>query len=178
MPPLTLDGTTGVSAVQAGSIQSDDLAAGVGGKVLQVVQSSSNSQVISTSSSYVDTQLSASISLSSTSNKVLVLVFQPVVLQADGGSFAQGSCEIRLVKDSNNILYEPFSGNFLRLSADESSVNSELRSASIGTISVLDTASSLNHTYKTQFSADGNGSKAITGANGTVSTITLMEIAG
>ena len=69
---LELNGTTGVSAVQAGSIQSNDLAAGVGGKVLQTVSKFITSANFIASTSYVSVGLSESISVSSASNKVLV----------------------------------------------------------------------------------------------------------
>jgi len=50
------------------------LPAGVGGKVLQVVFGSSSTRVSSSSSTYADVGLSASITPSSTSNKILIIV--------------------------------------------------------------------------------------------------------
>ena len=54
------------------------LPAGVGGKVLQVVENTTTTGVSASVAGYTDTGLSASITPSSTSNKILVLVFQPV----------------------------------------------------------------------------------------------------
>jgi len=50
------------------------LPAGVGGKVLQVVTATDGTVLSSSSTSYIDTGLSASITPSSSSNKVLVIV--------------------------------------------------------------------------------------------------------
>ena len=50
------------------------LPSGVGGKVLQVVQAVFSSQVAIASTSYTDTSLTASITPSSSSNKVLIFV--------------------------------------------------------------------------------------------------------
>lgn len=53
-------------------------AVAAGGKVLQVVQASTSTQAESTSSTYADTNLSATITPSSTSSKVLVLAAQQI----------------------------------------------------------------------------------------------------
>jgi len=57
-----------------GTISAGDLATGVGGKVLQVVQGSYTGTVSTTSTSYVTTNLTASITPSSSSNKILIMV--------------------------------------------------------------------------------------------------------
>jgi len=73
--PLTLDGTNGVSAVQTGSIQSDDLAAGVGGKVLQVVQTAKTdtSSFTSSNTSFGVSGLDVSITPTAATSKFLVI---------------------------------------------------------------------------------------------------------
>ena len=58
-----------------GSITADDLATGVGGKALQVVQNQHSTQTSINSTSYVDTGLTATITPSSSSNKVLVMAW-------------------------------------------------------------------------------------------------------
>ena len=63
---------SGPSAVANGSISAADLASGVGGKVLQVVTATFASQSESSSASYVATGLTASITPSSASNKILI----------------------------------------------------------------------------------------------------------
>ena len=75
--------------------------AGGGGKVLQVVQGTDSTYGSSTSSTYADTNLSATITPSSTSSKVLVLVSQHIAAQGDGSS--QGMVAIRLLRASTQI---------------------------------------------------------------------------
>jgi hypothetical protein len=71
--PTTITGTDGVSQVQAGSIQSDDLAAGIGGKVLQVLQATSSTTTqVNTSTSFFNVEPSVTITPSSASNKILI----------------------------------------------------------------------------------------------------------
>jgi hypothetical protein len=95
--PTVITGTDGVSQVQAGSIQSDDLAAGVGGKVLQVVQGVLDQNFETTSASFVDVSgLSVSITPSSSSNKILV--FWSV-----GNVGADGYGWVALFRDSTQI---------------------------------------------------------------------------
>lgn len=84
---LELNGTTGVSLVQDGVVTAADLAStldltgktvtlpsGVGGKVLQVVSYAKTDVFSTTSATFVDvTNLSISITPSSTSSKILIL---------------------------------------------------------------------------------------------------------
>lgn len=78
--PITINGSgtlTGISAggLPDGIITSAELAAGVGGKILQVVQAVKSDTFSTTSSSFTDvTGLSASITPASASNKVLVII--------------------------------------------------------------------------------------------------------
>jgi len=172
--PLTLDGTTGVSAVQTGSIQSDDLAAGVGGKVLQVVQSSHETEIISTSESFVDTDLSASITPSSTSSKVLVMVNQPMIADRNGQKVG---LLLRVLRNSTVVLSHD-SGRTFFFNSDAASL---VKLALVYAVSPLDSPNTTSSiTYKTQFAVDDSSAVGNVQANVTnqESTITLMEIAG
>jgi len=60
--------------IAAGAIDAAHLASGVGGKVLQVLQSGITNDPSTTSSSYVDTGLQVDITPSSTSSKVLIIL--------------------------------------------------------------------------------------------------------
>lgn len=89
---IVINGSGSISGISAGglpdaSITADDLAstldltgktvtlpAGVGGKILQVVQATSTSSFSTSSTSYVTTGFSASITPTSSSNKILVFV--------------------------------------------------------------------------------------------------------
>ena len=76
--PITLNGSGTVSGISAGGlpdgiIQSADLATGVGGKIIQVVEKRLNAGFSTTSSSFVDvTSLSQAITMTNASNKVLI----------------------------------------------------------------------------------------------------------
>ena len=100
---VTATGTSGQVLTSNGSGSAptfQDVAAG--GKVLQVVQASTQTQVNSTSSTYADTNLSATITPSATSSKVLVLVSQAI---ASAGGAAGG--EIAILRGST--ILEEFS---------------------------------------------------------------------
>ena len=56
------------------------LPAGVGGKVLQVVNAHTGTQATSNSTTYADTGLTATITPSSTSSKILVLMTMMVMV--------------------------------------------------------------------------------------------------
>ena len=75
------------------------LPAGVGGKVLQVVTNTHSTSTSTTSSSYVSTNLDASITPSSSSNKILVLVAQNGVYKDGSGN----GTDIELRRDSTSI---------------------------------------------------------------------------
>jgi hypothetical protein len=68
---ITADGP---NAVASGSIQAADLASGVGGKVLQVVQGTKTDTTSVTATTYTSLGLSVSITPSSSSSNILVLV--------------------------------------------------------------------------------------------------------
>ena len=72
------------------------LPSGVGGKVLQVVQGDYTGQVSTTSTSYVTTNLTASITPSSASNKILIMVslngcYQPHTNQVERSIIYKGA---------------------------------------------------------------------------------------
>jgi len=70
MPPLTLDGTNGVSAVQAGAVESGDLPAG---SVVQVKHTVVVPNISSNSGSPISLGLSTSITPNSTNNSFLLI---------------------------------------------------------------------------------------------------------
>ena len=67
-------GDTGVDKIVDGAVTSSDFAAGVGGKILQVVQTVKTDTFTTTNQGFIDiTGLSVTITPSSTSSKILVL---------------------------------------------------------------------------------------------------------
>ena len=138
------------------------LPAGVGGKVLQVVTGETGTQVTH-SSSYADTGLSASITPSSTSNKILILVDQHVFWSANG-------LTIRILRDTTSIFEQPVAYTF---HDGDASNNRQFY-----TLQYLDSPSSTSAlTFKTQCKLHSSGTIQ-TQESSNKSRITLMEIAG
>ena len=78
--PITLNGSGTVSGISAGGlpdgiIQSADLASGVGGKTLQVVSTHKSDTFTHSTTTFTDiTGMSATITPSSSSSKILIIV--------------------------------------------------------------------------------------------------------
>jgi len=141
------------------------------GKVLQVVQDTHGTE-ISTSSpggAEVDVGVSASITPSSSSNKILVI----------------GSVQVQENKSGSNTLYWR-----TKIKADSSTIydgqNAEIVSNDTGefglrtTVQVLHSANSTSQiTYTLKVKNDDGGATAmVINRNGSPASITLMEIAG
>jgi hypothetical protein len=158
---LTLPDATGTVALQGGT--------GVG-KVLQVVQGTYATQTTATSTTYVDTGLTATITPSSASSKILVIVQQT----GCGKQTNDTTLQLQLLRNSTALFEFESSGGWTGSGA----INF------IGTCgcSYLDspaTASAV--TYKTQMNSFNGGSTVYTqfnvGSGNPTSTMTLLEIA-
>jgi len=139
------------------------------GKVLQVVNAHTGTQVTSNSTTYADTTLTATITPSSTSSKVLVLIQQSVG-KSDHNTYGN----IRVYRDSTEI------GGAVAGRAIGYTANSDYVYVGIGfSNSFLDTPSSTSAlVYKTQFNNNaGSGTIRVQTDSGQ-SYMTLMEIAG
>ena len=159
---LTLPDETGTIITTAG-VPASSLPAG---SVLQVVQGSYVNTTSTTSTSYVDTGLSASITPIATANKVLVIV-QASIEQLTSGTSA------RFVIDRSGT--KPQDPNFIQSLPVADGITLAF--------AYLDSPSSTSSlTYKIQFKNEGAGFTTIFGNISNVSytynTITLMEIAG
>ena len=137
-----------------------------GGKVLQVVEGSYQTAVNSSSSTYADTGLTATITPSSASSKVLVFVSQNGNYQANGAG-GSNSMGLKLFRGATEIakqtsLYSTFSS---------------LQGTTNG-LSILDSpATTSATTYKTQFnSVEAKASVTVNVDNVNRSSIILMEI--
>lgn len=162
-------GSTGQVLTVAGGVPSWASPAG-GGKVLQVVNATYNTQTSNTNgTTYEDTGLSATITPSSASSKVLVFVSQSGVAKTGSNIGVM----LRLLRAGSSILeFESGVG-----------YNGGGGLNSIGGVSLnyLDSpATTSATTYKTQFARDfGSGTVIVQykgSAGDTTSTITLMEI--
>ena len=159
-----------LTQVQGGMIlasgQSIPKAALPTGSVLQVINATLSTMTTTTSSSFVDSGLSASITPTASTSKILVLVSQ--VVYTNSGSPTAGATQ--LVRGSTSILVEGWSfysgDQFYR-----------------SNFNYLDSpATTSSTTYKTQFRKYTSGSPSVGYAYGdgtgqTNCSITLMEIA-
>ena len=140
-----------------------------GGKVLQVVYASTSTNVTTTSASFVDTGLSASITPSATTSKVIILVTQQFLVNRTGTT-ALG--RLQIVRNSTSIIQ----GQAEQFGIYKS-VSSDLGIRGIVAMNYQDSPSTTSATtYKTQFYSDG-AATLITQYASNPSTIILMEIA-
>jgi len=187
MSPLRLTGSTsGYSQIDAPAVAGDQTFTlpGTGGtldrlnragNVLQVVQGTTSTLVDVSSATYADSGLSASITPSSSSNKVLVLINQSAQYTTSSGS-QYGEGLLRIVRASSSIVTNTFA---LYVEAANSSFGTSSNGGLI-TICYLDSpATTSSVTYKTQQAAGRSGAVGVmrTQASSNQSTITLMEIA-
>ena len=147
------------------------LASGTG-NVLQVVTGTDSTAANITSSSFQDTGLTASITPSATSSKVLVICSMQTFVYAPGDiPYAY----VKLLRDSTSLTEFQ---NGLKSDAHENDNNSYIAHAP--TVSYLDSPSSTSSlTYKTQAKYAGSGAGYITTANsGQTESLILIEIGG
>ena len=136
----------------------------IAGHIVQVVEGTRTTGTNTASSSYVDAGLSASITPSSSSNKVLV-----IVAAGFGNTSSSKNNNVRIVRDSTEIR------SFSRVAFSGSGL---INAHQVFTI--LDSPSTTSATtYKVQYMTDG-GNFRINDSSGdtSVATITLMEIGG
>jgi len=134
-------------------------------RVLQVVASSYGTQAVSSTSTYGDTGLTATITPQSATSKILVCVSQNGVHKSSGDT----SVSLILLRGATTI-----STFGLELGLNASATQSNIGSAST---MILDSpATTSATTYKTQFKSDANISFAVVQRNATASSLVLMEI--
>jgi len=138
------------------------------GSVLQVVTGTTESQVTTTGAE-TDTGLTATITPSSTSNKILVMVAQMGLMKV--GSSSSARIKIRLYRGATNI--NSSDGNMYPF------VNTSLRHGGFA-MQILDSPSAdTATTYKTTLTgADATNVYVQKDSNSGISSIVLMEIAG
>ena len=148
------------------------LPAGVGGKVLQVVYASDGTEVSTTSTSYQSTSLTANITPSSTSNKILIcssIVFQVITSGNNADIFG-----VRLDADGSSIFNPDGSKRFGIRIASFGDNNAELMT----TFNYLHSPSSTSQIAYSIKVASRDGSTIKMNSYTGESSLTLMEIAG
>ena len=144
------------------------------GSVLQVVQATYSTELLTTSTSYVDTNLSASITPTSASSKILVLVNQQVSLARDTNDTIRVDCQI--VRTSTSVYTQ---GRILGGRAGTSAFGDLYYVGSFNGTYLDSPNTTSSTTYKTQgrVSTSSNSGTAFFQESGQNSTITLVEIA-
>jgi hypothetical protein len=135
------------------------------GSVMQVVMGSTSTQATATSGTTVDTGLTATITPSSASNKILVMVSQGVFK----GNFLNSGANFYLVRASTTLITFGYVIGYTSVQTYIGTTVSTNYLDSPATTSAI--------TYKTQFNSSG-GSTDVQRDNAATSTIILMEIAG
>lgn len=166
-PAAVATGSSGQVLTSQGAGAAPVFAAAGGGKILQVIEATTTTEVSTTSTSYVDTGLTGSITPSATGSKILVLISLSV--NAAGGA-AVAECKIvRTIGASATDKYV-----YSQIVGPENDKGNYF-------LSVLDSPSSTSAcVYKVQgFLTDQSGTLQFQrndGADIARSTITLMEV--
>ena len=157
-------GTTGQLLTVSGGVPVWATPAG-GSKVVQIIHASTNTTVTSSTSTFVNTNLTATITPTSASNKVLVFVSQSGV-NCSGPDRGAG---LQLVRDSTVLQ----TGNYVV----ELGSGTGVAVATSWSANYLDSpATTSATTYKTQIASSTNQSFVNAQRNQSYSNITLMEV--
>jgi hypothetical protein len=137
-----------------------------GGKVLQVVNVVYSTSATNNTASYADTNLTATITPTLATSKILVIVNQGGVAKTSGS--VNSGVSIKLLRNSTDLvtfaIYETYTGTTLEVYG------------STGTNYLDSPATTSATTYKTQFANKFAGAGVRVQSDNTSSTITLMEI--
>ena len=186
---ITINGTGSITGLTAGglpdgSITAGDLASsldltgktvtmpsGVGGKILQITQGTQSTQMSTTSQTYQDTNLSASITPSANDSKILVLISAPTAVSRSTNA-AQFS--VRLVRDSTPI-WQPTQTSTFGVYAQGATVTALRWVFSLMHLDSPGTTSST--TYKTQLVTYNSSTTAYSQYSNSPSYMYLVEVA-
>ncbi len=157
-------GTSGQALITGGTGANPSWGDASGGKVLQVVSAVKTSESSTTSSSYVSTGLSASITPSATSSKIFILTSNPVY-QNSASQWIQNT----IYKGSSNL--SSGGDGFAGARNNGSSIGCSL------VCSFLDSPSTTSSTtYTLYHKVEGGGGTGYAAINNWNAVITLMEI--
>ena len=157
------------------------LTTGSAGAIIQVIQTTTTTEVTVNTSTYTDTTLTASITPSSSTNKILVMVMQGYVNTRQSAAVGQG---IRLLRDST-VVWTPNespTGPFMWYANAGGASSNELDATAV--LNYLDSPSTTSSvTYKTQGRPHTSSNSGVVhyqySAGGYVtqeSTMILMEV--
>jgi len=179
--PTVITGTDGINQVQAGAVESGDLASGAigsgdlpAGSVIQVVSATKTDTFSALTTSYVEVPgLTATITPNSSSSKILVLGS----LTRSGGESGVITEAWTFFRNSTNIVSTGIHG----ISYEEFSANAFTENASGQILDFPNTTSAI--TYSIRIKGDTTArsifvNRAAGRSANAASTITVMEIAG
>jgi hypothetical protein len=145
-----------------------------GGKVLQVIQATSTTSTTTTSTSFSDTTLTASITPSSATSKVLIIFTQSMFIDSLTGS-AESGMAIKLLRASTDIV--TLSPEVFRIFNYYAGSRVDTQLSAIQSYTHLDSPSTTSATtYKTQFRSTQSGKTVGANYSSCPSSIVLMEI--
>jgi len=172
MPSTVLNSNVDLTNLSASNLTSGTiptarisaLPSGVGGKVLQVVSTSTTSNVVTTSTSYVDINLSLNITPSATSSKIFVIYTGTNETNGTTGN----RLALQMLRDATQIADSDGIGTL-------GSMNGIVTSASISKLDAPSTTSQI--TYKMQGKSN-DGTVMVFNLGSSTGTLTAYEIAG
>lgn len=135
-------------------------------KVVQIVSATYATSKTNSTGSYVDTDLTATITPTSASNKILVMWTQGGLRKSNGG--ASNGCYVQLLRGATQIA---LSGN-----VGWTNTVTELIAGSFSANIVDSPATTSATTYKSQFANNTNGASVTVQDAGATSTLVLMEV--
>ena len=174
--PVTINGNGSITGLAQGGIDGTKVlttAAQPAGSVIQSITNVSTTYAENTTTTYSDTGLSATISISANS-KVLILVTQPFEMKQ---SSVKMRGDLRLMRGSTEIYGNSSHQSYML----ENQTNDTKYLAQYVSLTFLDTgASTGSNTYKTQMRchSSGDNSRIRVSDNSAPASITLMEIKG
>jgi hypothetical protein len=144
-------------------------AAAGGGKVLQVINATHSTAVANSTNTYADTGLTATITPSAATSKILVFANQAGMRKSNGNS--ENAVQVKLFRGATEIV-----GDFAGLAGYESNT-ALLYIGNAANVTYLDSPNTTSATtYKTQFRNSSNTAEVSVQQNSAVSSITLIEI--
>jgi hypothetical protein len=166
--PTEISGSTGVNKIQDDTVVAADIASSVNlGKVLQVIYGTTNTTAQTGAQSYTDTGLSASITPSATSSKVLILVSQNLVFKTDTAS--EREVYWNICRGSSLVI--------LASSTMDTNTSNQFKNSVFNGLNFLDSPNTTSATtYKTQMKVSAGSSDVYAQTNSTNSTMILLEI--
>jgi len=165
---LSLPATSGTLITTGSTGQVIPKAALPTGSVLQVVQAQYSSQSATSSNIFTDTGLTASITPTSATSKILVLATVNGLEKSNGNN--NNSVGLKLVRNSTDL------STYIVFAGWTNSLFSLITPS--GVINYLDSpATTSSTTYKVQFRNEQNASAVYVQSSGSISFIVLMEIA-